>query len=176
MISLENVIWKPFSIEEIADVVSGHDIYEYERTEGDTPYLSATSMNNGVGAFVGNKNDTLEAGCIQVNRNGSVGFSAYHPYDALYSNDCRKLRLHCNSEGVSLFVVNQIMMQRGKFGYGYKMGTGRLKRQKILLPVTESGEPDYAFMEHYMMFKKQLLLERYHAYLSELESGGGAKH
>ena len=30
------------------------------------------------------------------------------------------------------------------------MGTARLKRQKIMLPIDTSGQPDYEFMEHYM--------------------------
>lgn len=43
-----------------------------------------------------------------------------------------------------------ITNQREKYGYGYKMGTGRLKRQRILLPVNNIGQPDWEFMEEYM--------------------------
>ena len=41
-------------------------------------------------------------------------------------------------------------MQREKFSYGYKMGTGRMKRQKILLPIDSNGNPDFEFMESYI--------------------------
>ncbi len=38
-----------------------------------------------------------------------------------------------------------------KFNWGGNGATlGRLKRSKILLPVTPDGTPDYAFMENYM--------------------------
>ncbi|MDO4702093.1 MAG: restriction endonuclease subunit S [Erysipelotrichaceae bacterium] len=60
---------------------------------GSTPYITATSVNNGIGYFVNNSNLTLEKGCISVNRNGSVGYSFYHSYDALFGNDTRKLVL-----------------------------------------------------------------------------------
>lgn len=51
---------------------------------------------------------------------------------------------------VSLFISMCITNQREKYGYGYKMGTGRLKRQRILLPVNNIGQPDWEFMEEYM--------------------------
>ncbi len=34
------------------------------------------------------------------------------------------------------------------------MGTARLKRQKILLPVNIEGEPDYSYMKEYMQIKE----------------------
>lgn len=154
--------WVEFFIEDIADIISGRDIYETERTKGNTPYVSATAQNNGIGYFVGNENETLENNCLSVNRNGSVGYSFYHPYKALFSNDCRKLRLKHNSKFVGLFIARIITNQKEKYGYGYKMGTGRIKRQKIMLPVNEKNEPDYDFMENYM---KRLELQKLSRYL-----------
>lgn len=142
-----DVEWKEFFIEEIAAINSGRDIYEAERFAGDFPYISSKSVNNGVAHFVGNLNDTLESECVSVNRNGSVGYAFYHPYKALYSNDCRKLRLKRKSGEIALFFAFSVTMQREKYNYGYKMGTARLKRQKIMLPVDRVGVPDYAFIE-----------------------------
>ncbi len=154
----EDKEWNEFFIEDIAEIVSGKDIYDAERVSGSTPYISSTAKNNGVGHFVGNKNNTLEDNCLSVNRNGSVGYSFYHPYKGLFSNDCRKLRPKFKSEYVGLFLSNQISCQREKYNYGYKMGTGRLKRQKIMLPIDENGKPDYPFMVEYtisLMEKKK---------------------
>ena len=53
------------------------------------------------------------------------------------------------NEYISLFLTNQLTAQRGKYGYGYKMGTGRLKRQAIMLPVDSNGQPDWQYMEQY---------------------------
>lgn len=147
---LGGVKWGVFFIEDIAEIVSGKDIYERERTEGENPYITATSNQNGIGYFVGNTNATLESECLSVNRNGSVGYCFYHSYKALYGNDTRKLRPKLKNKYVSLFISMCITNQREKYGYGYKMGTGRLKRQRILLPINDVGQPHWEFMEQYM--------------------------
>lgn len=158
-LSLESRSWNAFFIEDIAEIVSGRDIYEKERLDGLVPYITATANNNGIGYFVANNNDTLESGCLSVNRNGSVGYCFYHPYEALYGNDTRKLRPKKNNRYVALFISLCITKQREKYGYGYKMGTGRLKRQKILLPVDANNNPDWDFMESYMKQKEHQILE-----------------
>ncbi len=159
---LENKIWHEFFIEEIFEIVSGCDIYEDKRKSGDTPYIGASANNNGICHFISNENETLEENCISVNRNGSVGYTFYHPYAALYSNDCRKLRpRHFDGKYISLFLTTQIMAQREKYNYGYKMGTGRLKKQKIMLPVTETGAPDFEYMEAYSKNLFAQVLKKY---------------
>lgn len=157
--------WDDFFIEEIATINSGRDIYERERVSGDIPYITSTAQNNGIGYLVSNNNETIESNCLSVNRNGSVGYCFYHPYMALYSNDCRKLRLKNSSKYVGLFISNVITAQKNKYGYGYKMGTGRLKRQKIMLPVNSKGEPDYKYMENYMKYLEQKKLLEYLEYI-----------
>lgn len=159
------VKWQAFFLEEIAQISSGKDIYERERTGGQTPYVTATANNNGIGYFVGNHNETLERGSLSVNRNGSVGYCFYHPYNALYGNDTRKLKPVINNKYVSLFISMCITNQRAKYGYGYKMGTGRLKRQKILLPVDSNKQPNWEYMETYMQNLEQKQLLKYLQYL-----------
>lgn len=166
-LSLKDREWKEFFIEDIVDIVSGKDIYEAERIKGTVPYVTATAQNNGVGYYVGNDNETLESGCISVNRNGSVGYSFYHPYLALFSNDCRKLRLKKKNRYLGLFISSQITAQKGKYGYGYKMGTGRIKRQKIMLPSNGKGEPDYSFMEQYMREQEVKKKNTYKSYIAK---------
>ncbi len=153
--------WKEFYISDVAEIVSGRDIYEAERVEGLTPYATASAQNNGIRYFVDNTNETLENGCISVNRNGSVGYAFYHDYSALFGNDCRKLRPKIKSKYISLFITTQITAQREKYGYGYKMGTGRLKRQKILLPVKSYQTPNYEFMENYMKYEEYKQVKKY---------------
>lgn len=168
--------WKEFWLEGLVEINSGKDIYARERIDGNTPYITATASNNGVGYFVDNTNKTLEEKCISVNRNGSVGFSFYHPYKALYGNDTRKLRPRVKNKWVSLFLSKSISNQKEKYGYGYKMGTGRLKRQKVMLPITETGKVDYTYMKKYMQIqeiKKQYkVINYYKNLLKDLSSFG----
>lgn len=160
--------WMPFAMKDIFEIESGRDIYDAERVKGQTPYITSSAMNNGVTHFIANKNESLEANCISVNRNGSVGFAFYHQYVALYSNDCRKLRLRVHrTKHVSLFMTQVIMMQKSKYNYGVKMGTGRLMRQNIMLPVDSANKPDYAFMEAYVKERERALLARYSAFVKK---------
>lgn len=154
LIPLDKKEWKEFWLEDIVDIKSGKDIYARERIEGNTPYITATAQNNGIGYFVDNINNTLEEKAISVNRNGSVGYAFYHHYKALYGNDTRQLVPRHQSKYISLFLTNVITKQKEKYGYGYKMGTGRLKRQKILLPVNGSGDLDYDYIEKYMQIEE----------------------
>ena len=154
--------WAAFAIQDICEIVSGQDIYERERIAGNTPYITATANNNGIGYFISNQNSTLEKDCISVNRNGSVGYAFYHPYYALFGNDTRKLRPKYLNKYTSLFLTACIEKQRVKYGYGYKMGTERLKKQKILLPVNADNQPDWTNIERFM---QRIELEKIVCYL-----------
>lgn len=159
-ICTQSITWKNYPINMVCDIFSGHDIYDAERVEGNIPYITSTSANNGIKYYISNTNSTLEENAISVNRNGSVGYAFYHKYKALYSNDCRKLKLKkYNNEFVSLFITNQIMAQKEKYSYGYKLGTGRLKRQYILLP-TKNDKIDYDYMENYIKLLEINKLEK----------------
>ncbi|MDY5129869.1 restriction endonuclease subunit S [Actinotignum urinale] len=142
--------WKAVPIDDLADVDSGRDIYAQDRIKGETPYVTAGTANNGIGYFVGNENDSLAANAISVNRNGAVGEAFYHPYLALYGNDCRRLSLREDRRaGTQIFVARAVSKQKGAFSYSRKLGTARLKRLHVMLPVDDKGKPDYAYMTLY---------------------------
>ncbi|MCI5724957.1 MAG: restriction endonuclease subunit S [Fusobacterium sp.] len=166
--SINECNWKEYFIEDVCNIFSGKDIYERERIDGNTPYITATSSNNGIGYFVNNKNNTLDKNCISVNRNGSVGYSFYHSYEALFGNDTRKLKLKFDDKYVGEFISFMISNQKDKYGYGYKMGTERLKRQKIMLPSTNKGKPDYNFMKKYMIIQEISNISTILAYFQDI--------
>ena len=159
MLTLDGKKWAGFCISDIAEIVSGRDINDEDKQPGDIPYISSSALNNGISHFVSNTNETLEAGCISVCRTGSVGYAFYHPYEALYSSNVRKLRLKAGkNKYISLFIATQITAQHERFSYGYILGTARLARQKIMLPVDDEGQPDYAFMEEFMKEREQKMI------------------
>ena len=160
--------WRAFHLEEIGAVTSGRDIYAAERVKGNTPYITSGGTNNGVGYFVGNINDTLDFGYIALNRNGAVGKAFYHPSKSLMGNDCRKVHLKDADRNLFIgqFVALCLSMQSECFSYSRKLGTARAKRMQVMLPVTDSGEPDYKYMEQ---FVKNMMLRKYRQYLAFLE-------
>lgn len=139
--------------------------------EGCTPFVGATDSNNGITAFCGNDNSSKDSNVLGVNYNGSVVENFYHPYSALFSDDVKRLHLK-NVEGnkyIYLFIKQCILKQKPKFEYGYKFNGERMKEQIILLPSTNDGTPDYAFMEEYMKLIEKKLLIRYKNYLKTKE-------
>lgn len=154
---LNEVTWEEFTVEEIATVETGVDITADEREPGDLPYVSSSSVGNGISDFVGNENRSKAKNVISVNRNGSVGYAFYHEYEALFSNDVRRVTPHNNNKYSNLFLTQIIQNQKEKYSWGYKLGLERLKRQKILLPAKD-GKPDWDFMAQYMMRMENKLM------------------
>lgn len=160
--------WKPCKLSELGRVESGKDIYVMERIEGDIPYVTSGSQNNGIGYFVANRNKTLDKGYIAFNRNGAVGLAFYHPYWSVMGNDCRKLHISKADENiyVGLFISTVISMQSKSFSYSRKLGTARANKLQVMLPVDDNDEPDYQFMEDYM---KELMVAKRKQYQKYVE-------
>lgn len=160
--------WKPCRLSKLGKVESGRDIYAMERVEGDIPYITSGSQNNGIGYFVSNQNDTLDKGYIAFNRNGAVGLAFYHPYWSVMGNDCRKIHISKADENiyVGLFIATAISMQSKSFSYSRKLGTARANKLQVMLPVDDNDEPDYQFMEDYM---KELMVAKRKQYQEYVE-------
>ena len=169
MMRLDDREWKPCRLSSLGKVESGRDIYALERVDGDIPYITSGSQNNGIGYFVDNKNDTYDKGYIAFNRNGAVGLAFYHPYWSVMGNDCRKLHLTEADENiyVGIFVATAITMQSKSFSYSRKLGTGRANKLQIMLPVTDEGKPDFQFMEDYVRELMSSKREQYRQYIEK---------
>ena len=135
---------------------------------GKIPFIGATDSNNGITAWISNKNSSLDKNVLGVNYNGSVVENFYHPYAAIFSDDVKRLHLinHADDKYVLLFIKNLILQQKKKFQYGYKFNAGRMERQKINLPINELGEPDWLYMENYMRRIEDKLLKIYLNYIT----------
>ncbi len=150
---LINVEWKEFCISDIFTIESGKRLTKADMIEGNKPFIGATDSNNGITAWVSNSNESNDKNVLGVNYNGSVVETFYHPYECIFSDDVKRLHLKANVKDVGyvmLFMKSIILKQKEKYAYGYKFNEKRMQRQVILLPVTSTGEPDYAFMSSFM--------------------------
>lgn len=147
------ISWKDFWIEDVCEIKSGVRLTKANQEIGLRPFVGASDSDNGVTAFVSNKNKSLDGNVLGVNYNGSVVENFYHPYEAIFSDDVKRLKwkdeIHGNKY-TYLFLKQMILSQKIKYAYGYKFNGERMKRQKIMLPVTETGLPDYDYMKSYM--------------------------
>lgn len=131
---------------------------------GDLPFIGATELNNGVTNWIKTPNETRDHNVLGVNYNGSVAEAFYHPYNCVFSDDVKRLHLKNADDGkyILLFCGMLIRKQKIKYTYGYKFNGNRMARQKILLPTTDDGQPDYEYMTQYA---KAVMFRKYKKYL-----------
>ena len=164
VLPLNEKIWRAFFIEEIFNILSGKRLTKSKMISGNTPFIGASDSNNGITAFISNENNSADENVLGVNYNGSVAENFYHPYKCLFSDDVKRFKLKNfkGNEFIYHFMKTIILQQKEKYNYGYKFNETRMRRQKIMLPVTDSGEPDFDYME---AFVKNLTAAQYRRYL-----------
>lgn len=155
---------RPFFMEDILRISNGVRLTKADMTIGNRPFVGSSEACNGVTGFVDNTNASLDKEVLGVNYNGSVGFSFYHPYEALFSDDVKRVRWKdeaANNKYTLLYLSNAIAQQRSKYAYGYKFNALRMKRQIIMLPTLADGTPDFVYMEHTMRVMEYDILVTY---------------
>ena len=168
---LDEVQWSTFTIGDIFTVLPGKRLEKRNMIPGDYPFIGASDSNNGVTAFVGNKNESLDRNVLGINYNGSVCEAFYHSYECVFTDDVKRLHLKNreDNEAVLLFMGLMIRKQKSKYEYAYKFNEQRMRRQAIVLPVADDGVPDYAYMEQYV---KNVMRGKYERYLAYLDGQG----
>lgn len=154
--------WQEFFMEDVVTIENGKRLTKNDMCIGETPFIGASEMNNGITTFTSSRNDSIDKNVLGVNYNGSVGFSFYHPYEALFSDDVKRVKWkneRKNNKYTLLFLSSMIKQQKDKYAYGYKFNSQRMKRQKILLPIDKEGNIDWEFMESLMRQKEKYLLK-----------------
>lgn len=161
--SLDRKCWKEFNIDDLFYIESGKRLTKKNMIKGEIPFIGSTDSNNGITNFVSNVNESLDSNVLGVNYNGSVCESFYHSYKCIFSDDVKRFKLK-NIKGnkyVYLFFKTIILNQKNKYTYAYKFNSNRMKRQRIMVPVTNNLEPDYEYMEQYI---KNLMISKYEQY------------
>lgn len=185
--------WKQFGFTEVFDIKKGFYNKKPEADgTGTIPFLGATDSNNGVTRFLtleeikhGTKtgdlhNSPLEkklfpGHAIAVTNNGSVGHAFYQATEFTCSHDINPLYLrdHEMSREEADFLIKAIEKQGILFQYARKWRPIRMVKSKIMLPVDDKGNPDYAYMTLYSAGLRGGLLMRYKNFiagqLSQLE-------
>ena len=145
--------WKEIQLSLLFDVSTSKDPNLQNSNSGETPYISSSSDNNGLTAYV----DTVasqSANTMTIARNGSVGSTFYQPVPYVASPD--DVRILTPKKGIdlnvysALFIKTVIEQEKFKYAYGRKLGTRRIEKLLIKLPVNDDGTPDINYMENYI--------------------------
>ena len=167
MKNLDKKEWAEFSLNEIFTVDAGKRLENRNKIPGKHPFIGATDNGNGVTGFVGNENSSKDKNVLGVNYNGAPCIAFYHPYECVFTDDVKRLHLinHADTSDILLYFISIFAQQRTKYTYGYKFKEQRMYRQKLMLPVTDSGEPDYEYMSEYIQDNRKAMLAKYRAYV-----------
>lgn len=139
--------WQKFRLDSLFDLVRGRSVLRRNMVYGSTPFVSASFTNNGITAMIDQTPDH-PAGCITVASNGnSVGEACFQPSAFVASGDVTVLVPKAPiTAQAALFICTLISADRYRWNYGRKWVTSRMKESVIRLPVTDTGQPDWALM------------------------------
>lgn len=167
---LNEKIWRPFFVGDLFKLETGKSkgLNHLKEDEHGISYLGATNRNNGVLAFVNPVENLIQRGnCIAFIRNGegSIGYSVYKREDFIATSDITCGYADFLNEYIGLFITTVADKVRGKYNFNYKRSDTRLRREKLMLPVTDDGNPDFDYMDAYIRNETAKIYRRYLAYV-----------
>lgn len=159
----ENKEWIEFDLKDIfTEIQRGKRLRKADHKEGLQPYISSTGINNGIDGYVGNKEKVrIFKNCLTLANSGSVGSCFYQSFPFVASDHITKLENNDFDKYTSLFIANLVSRIGVKYSFNREINDKRIKREKIILPTNNNGEPDYEFMGQYMRHKEQEKIEKY---------------
>lgn len=171
MQNLDERTWNPVKLDSMFSFERGKEKNMASLIQGHIPLVSARKVNNGIKGFVDNPVKVIKGGnVISLNNDGDggAGLAYYQPID--FALDTHVTALHPKKEISSdalLCMTASISKQHTVFGHGRSISLLRAHRIQNMLPVTNSGEPDYEYMTEYIQQKREAMLSKYRAYVEE---------
>ena len=150
---IDTIYWNEFVIENIFSVSRPPARLATEFEKGDIPFVASGNENNGVEKYVAAKDEILDKkGCISVSPVDGSCF--YQPFDFLGRGGAGSSIILLRNEKMkqysALYVCSILRKICSKYNYSNMGSASKLKQEKILLPTTPAGEPDWRYMEMYM--------------------------
>ena len=159
MAKIDTSEWKEFVIGDLFDI---HPTAAYKMTNtqlmdgGNNPIVVNSSYNNGIGGYTSQEttetgnivtfSDTTTADAIFYQANNFVG---YPHVQGMYPKG--EYADMWNENQLLFFVVAfKKAAQLCGFDYGYKFTREIAVTMKVLLPITQNGDPDWVYMDEYM--------------------------
>jgi methylase of polypeptide subunit release factors len=143
--------WKTFTISSLFDVTGSKTTSKRDLQEignGTYPYITTSSVNNGVEGFY---DFYTEGGNVLIIDSAVKGVCSYQAQKFTASDHVEKLipKFELNPY-LAMFFITLINLERYRYSYGRKFNQIRIKETEIILPVDKNNEPDYKFMEDYI--------------------------
>ncbi len=134
----------------IFKIKKGKRLTKKDQSDGNIPYVSSSSLNNGIDNYIGNGH--TDENCISFACYGSIGEVFYQDQKVWVSDNANVfyLRERKLNPYLAMFLITVLRLEQFRFSYGMTGKKERLQSFDIKLPVTKKGEPDWDFMENYI--------------------------
>lgn len=117
-------------------------------SEGLTPFITSSSVNNGVTALV--DEEPVASNVITVSTNGACFDCFYHDDSIAISSDVDILTNDKLNKYNALFICTVLKLEKIKFSYGRKPKNGKVYKTNIKLPYLTKDEPDWDYMTEFV--------------------------
>ena len=152
-LKIDHSYWKDFLVGDLFEISRPSARLATEFEEGDTPFVASGNENNGVEKYVNAKEIILDKkGCISVSPvDGSCFFQ---PVDFIGRGGAGSSIILLRNDNMksynALYICSVLRRVCSKYNYSNMGSASSIKDEKILLPATPSGIPDWHYMEMYM--------------------------
>jgi hypothetical protein len=167
----ENIDFEEFNVIDIFDVKNTGNILSRDiiKNSGETPYLCASSENNGVSSYISYNEEYLDKGnCVFI---GGKTFVVSYQEKDFYSNDSHNLVLYLKNEEKNksnqLYLATCVNKGLGyKYSWGDSISNRKIQIDKISLP-TKNKKPNYESMQTLISAIQKLVIKDVVLYVDE---------
>lgn len=146
--------WKLFNISDLFYVQKGKRLTKADMKEGKIRFIGASAVNNGITAHISNDEHIHPKNTITLSYNGSVGEAFYQEERFWASDDVNILypKFEMNRE-IAFFIIPLLKTAGKRYAFIDKWKKEDMEKSKIPLPVDNEDNPDYKYMESYIIDK-----------------------
>lgn len=146
--------WKLFQISELFNVQKGKRLTKADMKEGKIRFIGASSINNGITAYISNDEHLHPKNTITLSYNGSIGEAFYQDEIFWASDDVNVLypKFEMNKK-IAFFIIPLLKTIGKRYAFIDKWKKEDMEKSKIPLPADKNGNPDYKYIENYIVNK-----------------------
>ncbi len=153
---IDTTKWSEFHFCDVFTVKRGDRLTRINQIPGNIAYISSSKNNNGIDNYIlPPDNMEIFENCLTLSNSGSIGYCFYHPYKFVSSDHCTVIKIKDSTVFmdfyIGLFLKPVIESMKHKYGFSREMSNDRLKKEKIILPVTNKGKVDWNFIKNFMI-------------------------
>ena len=126
--------------------------------DGKIRFIGASAINNGITAYISNNEHLHPQNTITLSYNGSIGEAFYQAEMFWASDDVNVLypKFEMNRE-MAFFIISLLKTAGKRYAFIDKWKKEDMEKSKIPLPVDKDGNPDYKYMENYIVNKFDMI-------------------